>query len=51
VSLSGHADLPAVEIDLQPLFERTVQVAGQQVGRIAIVQLFYFCSCDTESEQ
>jgi hypothetical protein len=35
-----HLDLPAVEIDLQQLFERTVQVAVQQVGRIAIVELF-----------
>src|SRR5437660_2693381 len=33
-------DLPPVEIDLQQLFQRTAQVAGQQIGRIAIVQLF-----------
>src|SRR5208282_1577620 len=33
-------DLPAVEIDLQQLLDRAGQVAGEQIGRLAIVQLF-----------
>src|SRR5208282_2074183 len=35
-----HLDLPAVEIDLQQLLERTAAIAGKQVRWIAIVQLF-----------
>jgi hypothetical protein len=32
-------DLPTVEIDLQELLDRTLQIIGEQVGWIAVVEL------------